>query len=64
MTQSAKTAVVPSTNAGLPPLPRLGAAIASAVVTCTLLGGVVLGMAATAPDGGRIVAQNPYAPRT
>lgn len=43
---------------------RIGAAIASAIVTCALFGSVVLGMAPTAENAGQIVARSLQATRT
>lgn len=42
---------------------RIGAAIASAIVTCTLFG-VVLGMSPVAENAGQIVAQSHPATRS
>jgi len=43
---------------------RIGAAIASAIVTCTLFGSVVLGMSPTGGSAGQIVAQSHQSART
>ena len=48
----------------LPRRPRAGAAIASAVVTCSLFASVVLGMTSMAPDGDQLVAQAHSVPRS
>ena len=61
---TAESTIAAARRPSLAPRPRLAAAIASAVVTCTLLGGVVLGMASAAPQAEQIVAQAPQAART
>jgi hypothetical protein len=68
MNQAANTAAVRSNNAAatppaLPRRPRLGSAIASAVVSCTLFGSVVLGMTSMGEAGEQIVAQGHAAAR-
>ena len=68
MNQAANTTAAQSTNAAatppaLPRRPRLGSAIASAVVTCALFAGVVLGMTSMGEGGEQIVAQGHVAAR-
>jgi len=66
MNQATQAAASQSSNAvpGLPRQTRIGAAIASAIVTCTLFGGVVLGLSATGEGAPQIVAQGHPATRT
>ena len=66
MNQATHAAASQSSNA-VPSLPRqmrVGAAIASAIVTCTLFASVVLGMSPTGENAGQIVAQSCPATRT
>ena len=51
------TRPAPSEPARLPRRPRIGSAIASALVTGVLFGSVVLGMTSMGDDGRQIVAQ-------
>jgi hypothetical protein len=48
----------------LPRQTRIGAAIASAIVTCTLFGSVVAGLSATDEGAAQILAQSHPATRT
>ncbi len=68
MNQATRIAAAQSANAAarptLPRRPRVGSAIASAVVTCALFGAVVLGMTSTGEQGAQIVAQAHAAART
>ena len=54
---TAQSANATATVPALPRRPRVGAAIASAVVTCALFGSVVLGMTSMSEDGEQLVAQ-------
>jgi len=68
MTSITRTAAGQSSNAAatcpsLPRQPRIGAAIASAVVSCALLASVVLGMSSMGGDPGQTVAQSHPATR-
>jgi hypothetical protein len=58
MNQATRTARIESATrqADLPRRPRVGSAIASALVTGVLFGGVVLGMTSTGDDGRQLVA--------
>ena len=60
MNQATRAAAAESTTTrqpGLPRRPRLGSAIASALVTGVLFGSVVLGMTSLSDDGRQVVAQ-------
>ena len=48
----------------LPRRSRIGAAVASALVSGVLFGSVVLGMTSMAPDGDQLVAQAHSVPRS
>lgn len=66
MNQATRDIAVQSSNAvpSLPRQTRIGAAIASAIVTCALFGSVVAGLSATDADAGQVVAQGHPATRS